>query len=551
MGKQRTVLKTLRPYQSPAVDSVFEYFAEHTGNPVVAMPTGTGKSLVIAELIKRILKEYESTRIIKLTHVKELIVQNFATLLEQYPLAPAGVYSAGLGRRDSSYPVTFAGIASVSRKADLFGHIDLVLIDEAHLVGPNEKTNYQRFLGAIKRRNPRIKVIGFTATPYRLGQGLITDGGIFTDICYDITGFEAFNQLVAEGYLAPLTTKRTDKEIDLTGVSIQKGEFNQKELQHASDRVEITRAACDEMVAAGHDRKHWLVFGSGIEHVEHIADELRSRGISTCTVHSKMDDETRDANIRDFKAGVFQCCVNNTVLSTGFDFPAIDMIGMLYATTSPGRWVQMLGRGTRPCDGKTDCLVMDFAGNIRRLGPINDPMIPHRKGKKAGSAPVRCCAVCMTYSHISVRICPSCGTEFPRQTKLKEVASDLEVMSLGRAGPRVETFKVDHVEYVEMPGSADKPPTLRVRYTCGYRVFSDFICLEHEGYASKRSRDWWRKRSLIEPPDTIREAVKRVRELATPAHIRVWINKRYPEIMAYDFTGDGFTEKEAEAIVLN
>lgn len=528
----------LRWYQSEGVDSVWDYFCEHMGNPIVAMPTGTGKSVVIAALIKNILQTYNDQRIIKLTHVKELIGQNFKTLLEHWPLAPAGIYSAGLGRRDSSYPITFAGIASVANKAELFGHIDLVLIDEAHLVGTKEKSGYQTFLADLRRRNPLLKTVGFTATPYRLGQGLLTDGGLFTSICYDITGFEAFNRLISEGWIAPLVPKRTAREIDLSGVSISGGDYNQKQLQHASDRTEITRAACDEMVEQGADRKHWLVFGSGIEHVEHIADELNARGIVSCVVHSKMSDELRDANIAGFKSGKYRCCVNNTVLSTGFDFPAIDLIGMLYATTSPGRWVQMLGRGTRPFPGKENCLVLDFAGNTKRLGPINDPVLPHKKGTRKGSAPVRCCEACGTYNHISVRHCVSCGQEFPRQVKIKETASELDL--LAGSGPKVEIFAVDHVEYVEQEGSQDKPAVLRVRYSCGYRVFTDFVCLEHEGFASKKARDWWRKRSVIEPPETTAEATKRARELQSPTHIRVWLNRRYPEILAYDFTGTAF-----------
>jgi DNA repair protein RadD len=528
-----------RWYQTEGVDSIFNYFeAGNTGNPVVAMPTGTGKSIVIAMLVKKILQSYEHSRIIKLTHVKELIAQNFNALLEHYPLAPAGIYSAGLGRRDSGYPITFAGIGSVARKADLFGHIDLALIDEAHLVGQGEKTNYQIFLAGLKRANPRLKVIGFTATPYRLGQGLITDEGIFTDICYDVTGFEAFNRLIAEGWIAPLVPKRTSAEIDISGVSIQKGDFNQRELQDVSDRAEITCAACDEMCELGRDRHHWLVFGSGIEHVEHIAEELRGRGITAVTVHSKMDDKVRDKNILDFREGRVRCAVNNVVLATGFDAPFIDMIGMLYATTSPGRWVQMLGRGTRPYPGKANCLVLDFAGNTNRLGPINDPIIPHKRGKKGGAAPVRCCPMCNTYNHISVRFCTECGFEFPREVKITQQASMLEVIA--GSSPVVHVLPVDRVEYVIQNGRFGKPPILLARYHCGMRQITDFVCLEHDGYASKKARDWWRKRSLTDPPDTVDEALKRTVELQVPKHIRVWINRKYPELLSYDFTGEGF-----------
>ncbi len=530
----------LRYYQAEAIEAIYAYFSKKQGNPLVALPTGTGKSVVIGEFIRGVYQRYPNQRVMMLTHVKELIEQNLDKLLTIWPTAPAGVYSAGVGRKESNFPITFAGIASVSKKAEAFGHIDLVLIDEAHLVSADQDTLYQKFLADLKKVNPYLKVIGFTATTYRLGLGSLTNGGVFTDVCYDQTTMEAFNRLVAEGFMAPLIPKRTSMEYDTTAVKVRGGEFSQHELQAAVDKDSLTYAACTETMLLGHERKHWLIFATGIEHAEHVASNLDSLGIPAVVIHSKMTTADRDAAIAGFKSGKYRAAVNNNVLTTGFDFPAIDLISVMRPTKSTVLWVQMLGRGTRPSPdtGKTNCLVLDFAGNTRRLGPINDPVVPKAKGEKGeGIAPVRMCDVCGTYNHASARVCIECGSEFPRELRIRQTAYSDELMKpspTGPAFPKVETFPVDRLTYSEhnKPG---KPPAIVANYYCGLRMFKEYICLEHPGYAGKKARDWWRQRSPNDPPETTLEALGRLGELSTPARIRVQLDLQYPEIKGVEY----------------
>jgi DNA repair protein RadD len=528
-----------RWYQTAGVEALWDYFRTKDGNPVLAYPTGTGKSVVIALIVEKALKEFPRTRIVKLTHVKELIQQNFDKLMEVWPLAPAGICSAGLGRRDVSYPVTYAGIGTVAKRPEVFGHIDLVIIDEAHRLSPKENTGYRKFIAALLQVNPHLRVIGLTATPYRLGQGSLTDDGLFTDVCYDLTGYEAFNRLLAEGYLCPLVPRRPNREIDVSSVRITAGDFNEHDLQLASDREEITRHAVDEIMAQGSDRGHWLIFTSGVEHANHVAAEIRGRGVSVTCIHSKLTKEERDEGIAGWKSGKYRCAVNNDVLSTGIDFPGIDLIGMLRATTSPSKWVQMLGRGTRPCPGKTNCLVLDFAGNTRRLGTIDDPRIPVKKGKAGkGEAPCKCCPKCDTWNHASVRFCTCCGQAFPPKVKFKERSSDLELMS--SAEPVVEVFDVTEVTYQVHVSRFDrsKPPSLKVTYFCGIRAFSQWVCFEHTGLALHKAHDWWRERVGDEDiPATVEAARKRIDEARVPTQLRVWVNTKYPEILAVGFEG--------------
>lgn len=523
----------LRPYQREAVASVWGYFTHHSGNPLIALPTGTGKSLVAADLLRQAFAAWPDQRILLLTHVKELLEQNFEKLLRLWPTAPAGLYSAGLKRRDTHCAITLCGIASVANKASLFGKIDLILVDECHLISPTAATMYSQFIGALKEVNPLLKVVGLTATPYRLGLGHLTEGTLFTDVCYDLTSRDAFNQLVADGYLAPLVTKRTYSELDVSDVHLSGGEYVLKELQRAVDRDSVTEAAVQEMVYYGRNRKHWLVFASGVEHSEHVAECLRHHGVTAVALHSEVSAEERASILADFKSGRIQAVTNNNILTTGFDHPGIDLIGILRPTQSTGLWVQMLGRGTRPCAGKTNCLVLDFAGNTRRLGPINDPVLPRKKGEKGpGQAPVRVCEACLTYNPASARFCSECGAEFPREHKLATTAYTEEVMA--SSVPQIETFKVDHMSYAihQKPG---RPPSLKATYFCGLRVFNEWVCFEHEGYAKHKAHSWWKERSAEEPPETSAAAAALAPALRTPKSINVWINTKYPEVKSYDF----------------
>lgn len=546
-----------RDYQEWAVRRLFQFFEEHpTGNPVVAMPTGTGKSVVIGGFIKEVMTRFPRQKIVKLTHVKELIQQNMDKLLTLWPTAPAGVYSAGLGRKEIDRQIIYAGIASAVKVAERFGHVDLVLIDEAHLVSPKQNTMYAAFLEKLQTVNPNLRVIGFTATNYRMGQGMLTEpGGLFTHTPVDMTGIEPFNWFIAQGYLVPLVPYRTETQLNVEGVRTSGGEYKQGELQAAVDRDEITRVALEEAADSAQDRKCWMVFATGIDHTEHVTDRLNAMGIPATCVHSKTPAKVRDQRLQDLKRGKYRAMVNNGVLTTGFDHPGIDAEIILRPTRSPGLWVQILGRGTRPVyepghdlttpegrnraiqeSDKQDCLVLDFAGNTARLGPINDPVLPKPPGqKKKGNAvaPVRLCDECNCYNHASARTCVHCGAEFPRSVGIHVVPGTDDLIA--QVTPKIETFRVDHVAY-SVHNKPGRPPSLRVNYFCGLRRFTEWVCFEHKGLPLHKSHEWWRNRAEGEVPQTVKEALERLDEVKAPTSINVWLNKKYPEVMSYDFT---------------
>lgn len=529
-----------RPYQVEAVQSLWTYFATKSGNPVIAMPTGTGKSVVIASFLETIFRSYPDQKVLVLTHVKELISQNYEKLKALWPTAPAGIFSSGLNRRDITHPIIFGGVKSVVDNVKAFGHVHLLMVDEAHLVSPKEETMYQKLIRELKAVNPLLKVIGLTATPWRLGQGKITDDGIFTDICFDITSLGAFNRLIQEGYLSPLVPISTKLLLDVTGVHKVGGEFNAGELQFAIDRDNISYAALSETMKHGADRKHWLIFASGIEHAENVSSMLNHMGVTCRVVHSKMPEKLRDKNISDWINGEYVAVVNNGILTTGIDFPALDLIVMLRPTLSTVLWVQMLGRGTRPFPGKENCLVLDFAGNTRRLGPINDPVLPRAKGKGTGEAPIRICEMCNMYNHASARYCgghpyktaEGCGNEFTFTTKLKSQASTNALIKDDT--PIVTVFDVDTVTY-HVHNKPGRPPSLRVSYHCNFKKFTEFIHFELPGWGIRKAAEWWSARTNEPFAASTEQAFLKASMLRTPARVRVWVNTPYPQVMAISF----------------
>lgn len=570
-----------RPYQKDAIESLFSYFRARPNakraNPVVAMPTGTGKSWVIGGFTHRALELYPKTRALMTTHVKELITQNAKALLKIDPSLPLGIYSAGLNQRDYAQPIIYGGVKSMVNNLDAFGWRDFMIVDEGHLINPKAGTSYRVLIDHFLRINPFFRVIMFSATPYRMGQGLLTEDiddkrkAIASDICFDITGVEDFNRLIVEGYLSPLVSFRRDVGIDLSSVRTgADGEFIAGSAAEAVDIASITEKAVAECVAYASQRWSWLIFASSVQHSENIAGMLWRHGISAAAIHSELTQGERDARIRAFKRGQLRCLVNMNVLTTGFDFPPIDFIAMLRPTRSTGLWVQMLGRGTRPFDFTTyptdndddravvsffrfvkqNCLVLDFAGNARSLGPINDPKIPQRKGKGPGGLPpVKDCVarhkdpatglrtgpVCGCENHISARWCYNCGAEFEFEVKIAGTSFSDEVLSTD--GPKVEWFDVDRVFYLE--GSSKKYDTkiVRVEYHCGPQRFSDFIWFGDQKLPMvRRSKDWWKRRSANEMPESYEAALPYLDYLKQPTRIKVWTNKKpYPEVMSAEF----------------
>lgn len=509
--------------------------------PVIAMPTGTGKSIVIAELIARMTMRYPQCRSLMLTHVKELVQQNAEKFATQAPHIPMGINSAGLRRRDVGHAAIFAGIGSIAKQVSALGRRDIVIIDECHLVSAQENSVYQKVLAELRTLAPHMVVIGLSATPYRTKMGDITGNGIFNCTCFDATNIECFAWFVQNGFMAPLTPRHVREQVDISDVEIR-GDFVLSQLAKKVNKEEINRRAVKNIIeeALATNRQSWLVFSAGVDHAIAITEIFQEYGIAATCVHSKMGVKERNLRIAAHKRGEVQCMVNNGILTTGYDHPPIDLIAVLRHTMSVSLWVQMLGRGTRPCSeaGKTDCLVLDFCDNTSRLGPINDPYKPQavKKNKEPGECPMKICPKCDCYNFTAAPLCAYCGHEFPRHSKIKNAASTKELM----VGVKLETetYQVMHVLYT-LHTKVGMPQSVKVTYQCvcngTAKSFSEWVCIEHTGHARNKALSWWRQRTTIPFPDTTHQALSHVTHINRPKSIRVVVNRKYPEIEGYQF----------------
>src|SRR5215469_2410139 len=547
-----------RDYQEFGVDATFRYFEQYGGNPLLLYPTATGKSVVVAGICVRALSEYPQTRILMLTKTQELVEQNYDKLKLAWSDAPVGIYCDGLDRKQHHYPITFGTIGSVYRCGDIFGYIDFIIVDECHEISQKDESMYRKLINKLKERNPYLKVIGLTATGYRMKQGKLTDGenALFTDIIVDSCGLEAYNWYFDQGYLVPPIPRPTKTQYDLANVKINGGEYESASLQKEVDNDQKNEAAVLEMVEWSHDRNCCVVFSSGVEHARHLYEMLEYHGQNVTWVASKsMSPSERTKRITAFKNGEFKWIVNNGILTTGFDHPPIDFIGMVRHTLSPGLWVQMCGRGTRPLyapgfdlesqtgrleaiwnSPKRNCMILDFAQNVTRLGPINDPRVPQPKERKRmGDAPIRICDACGCYNHAAAAICWNCGYVFPRTLKIGQAGTaDLIRTNAVRHAPlEIRERAVDRVAYTRWK-KKDRPDSMKVIYHCGAKQYTEWVCLEHEGYAKHKAHEWWDKRATtLQIPHDITEALGLCGTLKQPRIIKVVVNQPHGEIVDY------------------
>jgi len=516
------MIKKPYDYQQDAIDAVFRYFQNGgKGNPLVVAPTGSGKSVIISELCRIIKRNWPEQHILVLAHDASILQQNYDAIVQQTEGMPfdVGLYSSGLKSREIE-EVTVAGIQSCYNKADDFKHFDIILLDEAHTVSYKKTSRYRTFFNAVKK-----KVVGFTATPYRLGTGYLHlgDDAFFDDIVYTIK----LSKLQELGRLCQVTSKKPSTTLDASQIKKQSGDFIVKELSMAFDRKSITQEIVSELIGYKNLRKKWLVYAIDIEHCEHIAETLNEMGIKTAVLHSKLKT-SRDFVLDKFRAGEYQAVVSVAMLTTGLDIPEVDMIVLLRPTASPVLHVQIIGRGMRIAEGKEDCLVLDYAGNLMRNGPIDAPTIKTNNGKGGGEPIMKECDQCCELVHIAVRICPSCGANFQFQHHLTLGTSDADVISMEN------WHEVEDVEYYPYTG-AKNITMLRVDYLCGLRIFKEYICIEHGGYATAKAHHWWKRRSSVSPPDTTKQSLDVVHTLDKPDRILVNESGRYPEIKMHEF----------------
>ncbi|MEH8021427.1 DEAD/DEAH box helicase [Rheinheimera metallidurans] len=390
----------LRPYQQEAVDATVKHFRKSDESAVIVLPTGAGKSLVIAELARLARR-----KILVLAHVKELVEQNHAKY-QSYGLV-GGIFSAGLNRKEHRYQVTFASVQSVSASLAQFkDEYSLVIIDECHRVSDDETSQYQRIIAQLRQQNVGLKVLGLTATPYRLGTGWIYRYHYrgFVRSCHNQSDEQnkpfvhCINELsliymINKGYLTkPELIDAAVAQYDFSALTQNRfGEYADKDVnQLLSKHQRVTQAIIEQVTELAVKRQAVMIFAATVDHAKEIIGYLPPE--HTALITGATEQRERDKLIQRFKQRQLKYLVNVSVLTTGFDAPHVDFIAILRPTQSVSLYQQIVGRGLRLSEGKQNCLVIDYAGNNINL---YHPEVGEKK-PNADTEPVQV-------------LCPGCG----------------------------------------------------------------------------------------------------------------------------------------------
>lgn len=498
---------TLRPYQHEAVSLLMDAIArgEH---PVCGAATGAGKSLIIAELCRRL-----PGRILVATHRKELLDQNNAQLQRLMGEDIGGIYSAGMGRRDTDSRVIFGGIQSIYRRMDALqepGDFAYVICDEAHLCPPRSIESMYRTVFASC---PDAQRLGLTATPYRLDGGPIYghEDAWFTSMPVDI----GVTQLTEQGYLAPLVGIQAATDIDLSKVRIRQGDYVLSDLSQVMADEQRVKQAVEEIATLAAHRTSWLAFCCDVAHTKMVAGAMQAQGIDARMVVGATPQDERDELIADFRAGRFRCLVNCQVATTGFDIPQIDAVILLRPTQSKGLLVQMLGRGTRCADGKENCVILDYADTLERHMPLEE--IPQLRKTERVEA----------YEAEKARE----AKEQEEKEHARHLASLAELE--GRAAM---TYKVAHMTYKLTKSSQfrDKQ-NLMITYVCPDRKpskwLSIWLCPEYAVPFVRAQAEAWFERRGASCPLSAASAMRRAMDLPIPETIIVDERKKFPRVV--------------------
>lgn len=520
----------LRPYQQEAVDAVWNHLRTRNDNPCVVLPTGTGKSLVIAQIATDAVSRWHG-RVIVLAHVKELLEQNAEKIQKLCPNLKIGIYSAGLKSRDTKEDVIVAGIQSVHKRACELGAFDIAIIDEAHLIPPDGEGMYREFLKDAKVVNPHIRLIGLTATPFRLRGGLICKPeNMLNYVCYEA----GLKEMIVQGYLSPIVPKSGSyvSAIDFESLHIRAGEFVADEVEVLMNNEKLVANACYEIVQLTKDRNAVLIFGVSISHCKKIKKYIEEYSHEECAIVTGDTPAGERATILDRIKGVevaadlfgnkmprLKYLVNVSVLTTGFDAPNIDCIAILRPTASAGLLLQMVGRGLRlsPATGKVNCLVLDYGENVMRHGPLDAIRVEEKEHKNSskqdGEPPAKKCPKCLGLTETARTVCPYCGYVFPPKELKHDATASEDGLLTGQVIVHEETVsRVNYIKWVKKDTDPTKPPSLCIEYEIGFnKYFREWICPEHTGYARQKFEKWWDEHKCVpfDPvPLTVDEAIE-------------------------------------------
>lgn len=547
-----------RPYQRTTLDALW-LALQHELAVLGELPCSAGKTIIFSKLIQRLLAENPSFRVLILLDRNILVTQSRDKLIAVAPELKddIGIVCASVtSEKDHSKRVTIASRQSLINQLDTFEPVNLVIVDEAHLMampkeGEEPDDQYGRILQRLWQYNSRARLLAVTATPYRLSEGYIFGrrhkGKLrpyFKELHHKITTGE----LEALGFLAPLKgVTAVPDDFNLDQVGFVAGEYNLGRLSDLMERQVHIASAVKAWKEHASDRKKTLAFCVTIRHAETLAKAFNDAGIPALAIHSELDPMENYTRMQALENGTARVFTSVAKLTTGMDVPDIDCILMCRATKSTALYKQKIGRGQRIAPGKTDCLVIDMVGNNEEHGTNLDKLKVRwssGNGEVQSNSTVKECPECEAELHIAVRICPECDFEFPRPQETEAHDPTMEGVEYGSLPP--VSMKVKEMYLSEHISKKNERSILKIRLEMekegDFRTITSnlWICFPEDGYtgfAVEKGRTLWDTLSegRVAYPESTKKALEHERELIMPDYATVDFSGRYPEVKGVEY----------------
>ena len=422
----------LRYYQRNAIDALHKWFeAKPEGPALISLPTASGKTIIFSHFIKEVFNKNPNARFLIMAHRKELVAQAESKLKSVWSTAPVGVLAAGMKRFQHNAQILIASRDTLAspKRLEKVGKFDYMIIDEAHNVPPSSLTRYKKIIDTLSKRQS-MKVMGCTATPYRMGQGYIygkRKDHFFKGLAYSVS----IPELIQAGYLCRLSAFAVNEKaiIDAGQVSLKfkNGDFKEKELESVAmvdeTIIEVINDWIDNAYTKG--RTASVFFCVSVLHAHKMTQYLQQYGINAAVVTGETPNPERDKILADFELAKILALCNVRVLNEGWDAPRTDCIALLRPTQSIGLYVQMCGRGMRLHNKKDNCLLLDYGENIARHGCL-DEVEPGEK--LPGKYHPKICASCNAINSPFAKKCIECDQIFEsNQSKVLWTKKEREV----------------------------------------------------------------------------------------------------------------------------
>jgi DNA repair protein RadD len=518
------VLK-LRNYQVDALSSIYsDLIAGNTA--LCVLPTGSGKSLIMAELCKKIIIQKPDIKIIILCQRIQLVGQTASFFSEYLGKEKVGVYCATAGEYTLYRNVTVASIQSIER-ADV-DSINMIVLDEAHNVNQSDG-RYFDFIESMSAINPRLKVVAFTATPYRADGYIHGKDKIFKTISYR----RDLNQMIKEGYLVIPRMKKVDHQFDISSLSVRHGEFASEDIEHLTTNRDSVEKQIEDALPRLSGRRKVIWCCSSIEHARIVTDCLSVAGQEASMVHSEMPQGLRDWNLERFMStdpsqGT-RHLVFITIVSEGWDYPPTDAVVLMRPIKSSTLYVQCVGRSLRPYPGKEDSLILDYGRVVETCGPLDDPCVPIKSGSRLvySVRPMKFCPNCFEYVQANLAQCTSCEYVFPKPEPSLRARPDEDSDILSGTSKRLDVLFVSIRIVLSRSGNTCLKITYQTNHHSMFKFIDEYFVWGNE-WAMNRMRIRLIELGVLQE-QKIEDQVKRP-ITKVPSHLVVKMENKYPRV---------------------